>query len=94
MAKADDNGADEALPAAPEASWDAVTSENTPEVPRITGTPPVVSPAVSGSLRFTAIIDAEFKDGVLTGIGFPVQYTAFQDDKGRMAVRSSFRNRR
>lgn len=63
-------------------------------VPTISGSIPVAADGASGSLRFTAVVDAEFVNGQLVSLGFnAAQYTAFADGKGRLSIVSSFPKR-
>lgn len=60
----------------------------------VAGNAPDAAGNITGTVRFTAVIDAEFVDGKLTSIGFgSAQYTVFEDAKGHLSVRSSFPKR-
>ena len=77
----------------------ATASEESPvevEIPAIAepvlvGSLPNATDGVSGPIRFTALIDAEFENGNLVSIGFgAAQYTIFAGHNGHLAVRSAF----
>lgn len=60
----------------------------------VAGNAPDADGSITGTIRFTAVIDAKFLDGELTSIGFgAAQYTVFENSTGHLSVRSSFPKR-